>query len=98
MVLDRLARSLANAVDVDGHLWESVELGVILGSARDLDSGAVHVELAVAHLVGPGPGHGHLAVGELRGNGERQGRANRLCVGWHEVTSARGDVWAATLP
>lgn len=59
-------RGGAGAADVGGeHIWESVEGGLIPTVTRDGDGSAVHVHLAVANLVEPGPGEGGLAGWEI---------------------------------
>jgi hypothetical protein len=61
----------APAVDIgDEQLRERVEEAVVGRAARDGDGGAVHVHLAVADLVEPGPGEGGVAAGDVLGDGD----------------------------
>lgn len=58
----------------DKDLRELVEVGLVTAGSSEGDRGAVHVELAVANAVNPGPGQDVLAGGDVVGNFELKTR------------------------
>ena len=80
------------------HVGEGTKL---VRTAADIDIGAVHVKLAVAKSVGPGPRHRSLAALKLLGNLEGEGiDAFGLAKGATRggiVQVALGNGWAASL-
>jgi hypothetical protein len=79
------------ALDVgNSHVGECVEAGSVVRAAGDGDGGAVHVHLAVADFVEPGPCHGHLAVGKLLGNCEGELTGSALAAVFLQVCAGRG--------
>lgn len=66
-LVNREARGLSWGIDAERSDGLSFSVA-FLGAAGDGDGGAVHVHLAVADLVEPGPGEGVLARGNALGD------------------------------
>lgn len=73
------------ALDVgDDHLGQLLKVGLGAARAAELDGAALHVELAVAGLVDPGPGDLGVARGDVGGDVVGEARVEHgLGVGGH---------------